>query len=222
MKKNPTADDRAKKQIADDTIKFTLDPVFPADGQIESKLVMRLPIGMQISCYSFNTEFLLGAYSIGKALNLWANIPREEVGMAPKIYIPISMRVLSDYRFMEIVKQSERLLENANWFVLMGTPDSANFFPEGLDTHGLADAYKKIGVHISVGEIQARHIHLSMLQEGLESVLPSVKFERTPEETGSLDELKHLAACLGIQFLTNNRTPWIMTLPEYMPHHMGA
>ncbi len=56
----------------------------------------------------------------------------------------------------------------------------------------------------------------------LESVLPSVKFERTPEETGSLDELKHLAACLGIQFLTNNRTPWIMTLPEYMPHHMGA
>jgi hypothetical protein len=218
MKRSQSADQRAISLIDRDAISFSLEPIFPADGQVESKLVMRLPIGMQISCYAFQTEFLLGAYSISKALQLWSNIPRDALGMAPKIYIPVSLRVLADYRFLEVVTQSDRLLENASWFVLMGTPDSSNLFPDTLDIHGLADAYKAIGVHISMGEIQARHIHMSMIQDGIESVLPSVKFERTPSEQESLEELKQLASRMGIPFLTNQRTPWILTLPEFRTH----
>lgn len=217
MKNGQGTDSRARKAMADDAITFSLDPVFPTDGKIESKLVMRLPIAMQIACYSFDTEFMLGAFMLGKAVDIWSAMPRDAVGMAPKIYIPISMRVLSDYRFVELVAKTPRLLENASWFILMGTPDSLNYFPEQLDIHGLAIAYKKIGIQISVGEIQAQHINVSIVQDGIESVLPAAKLERTPNVASSLTELKSMAAKIGVPCLSNCKTPWVMSLAESKP-----
>ena len=203
--------------MADDAITFSLDPIFPTDGKIESKLVMRLPIAMQIACYSFDTEFMLGAFMLGKAVDIWSTMPRDAVGMAPKIYIPITMRVLSDYRFVELVAKTARLRENSSWFILMGTPDSLNYFPEPLDVHGLATAYKKLGIQISVGEIQAQHINVNVIQAGIESVLPATKLERSPSVATALTELKNIAAKIGVPCLSNCKTPWVMSLAEMKP-----
>lgn len=145
MTKRPifTSDARAKAMIEKGQIPFELEPVFPEGGSIDSKMVMRYPISMRISCYSFETEFLLATHILGQAVAILNSLPTDTYGAKAKLYVPISMRVLADHRFMQIVSSNQDFRSCATWFVLMGTPDSTCFFPEQIDLHELSRQYQK-------------------------------------------------------------------------------
>ncbi|WP_270819988.1 hypothetical protein [Aeromonas sp. Y311-2] len=205
---------QARQAIAIDSIKLTLDPVFPADGSLANALVLRLPLSMRFATYSYEIEFLLGSYLLGKALDVWKNIHINAVGAAPRMFIPISMQVLADYRFVEAVTKHDRLRAHGRYFVLMGTPDSVGQFPERLDTRGLADIYQAVGIQIGIGDIQSNHFYPSLLQEGIDAVLPSHRFAVTNSTKAILQDLKLAAKALGIQYYEPSSQPWIMALPE--------
>lgn len=54
-----TAAQLARQAIAADSIKLTLDPVFPADGDTTNALVLRLPLSMRFATYTYDVEFCL-------------------------------------------------------------------------------------------------------------------------------------------------------------------
>ena len=203
-----------QKLMSENQLNFSLEAIFPEDGAISSVLVMRLPVEQRIAILSWHTEFLVGAYLIGKALDRWARLPKDPHGGTAKIFIPVSLRVLSDYRFVDLVTQNEDLKNNATWFMLMGTPDSAGEFPENINMHELANEYRKHGISISIGEIDAQHIRYNLIQPGVQAVLPSIEFEQSPAVVNALNELKAMAKLAGVMLFSRTPTPWRMTLPE--------
>ena len=215
MKPNKlTAAQLARQAIAADSIKLTLDPVFPADGDTTNALVLRLPLSMRFATYTYDVEFLLGSYLLGKALDVWKSIPRDAIGEAPKMFIPISMQILADYRFVETVTKHVALLAHNKHFILMGTPDSLGMFPERLDTKGLAEIYDAVGIQVGIGDIQSNHFYPSLLQEGISSVLPSHRFAVANSAKLILSEMKSAAKTVGIRYYEPTPRPWEMTLPE--------
>lgn len=91
-----------QKLMSENQLNFSLEAIFPEDGAISSVLVMRLPVEQRIAILSIGIlSFLVGAYLIGKALDRWARLPKDPHGGAAKIFIPVSLRVLSDCRFVD-------------------------------------------------------------------------------------------------------------------------
>ena len=96
----------------------------------------------------------------------------------------------------------------------MGTPDSLGMFPERLDTKGLAEIYDAVGIQVGIGDIQSNHFYPSLLQKGINSVLPSHRFAVANSAKMILNELQSVARGVGIRYYEPTPRPWEMTLPE--------
>lgn len=208
-----TSDERAKTMLERGLVTFTLEPVFPVEGSLESRLVMRYPISMRISYYSFQMEFLLATHILGEAIRILRQLPLDAFGGKPKIYLPIPMRILSDHRFIQILTDNTEFRSLSAWLVLMGTPDSAFFIPDTIDLPALTKLYFELGMKICIGDIHAEHIHLHIIQEGLDSILPSEALEATPTLTQEMEQLKRFASAAAVPMLTHRNItqklqPW--------------
>lgn len=209
-----TSDRLAREALEAGNIKFTLEPIFPANGTVDAKLVLRYPLSIRTCVYGHETSFMLASYLVERAVSVLRGQPRDACGAYPKLYLPVPLSVLADHRFYAAIKQNRELLNNAAWVMLMVTPDNHFFLPADFNFEVLATHYEALGLKLSVGEVQEMTIDTRLIRPNLDGVLPS-RYLESNGFADKLSELFRLTDAVGVPMLTREWQPWAKASEQF-------